>query len=133
MFANGMPFTDTVRAHTKSVTAFAVSLIFVVATLPALAQQQEVPRVMGIGPWGLHLIFLIVGSIIVLLAILGTMVIFVWLVRWATSSYPFYGRGFQSHGDGGRDRTALDILDERFARGEIDKAEFDERRKLLGR
>jgi uncharacterized membrane protein len=30
-------------------------------------------------------------------------------------------------------QTALDILDERFARGEIEKAEFEEKRKLLGR
>ena len=29
-------------------------------------------------------------------------------------------------------RTPLDILKERFARGEIDKAEFDERRRVLG-
>ncbi len=29
-------------------------------------------------------------------------------------------------------RTALDILDERFARGEIDRAEYEEKRKLIG-
>jgi putative membrane protein len=29
-------------------------------------------------------------------------------------------------------RTPLDILKERFARGEIDKQEFDERRRVLG-
>jgi putative membrane protein len=29
-------------------------------------------------------------------------------------------------------RGALEILNERFARGEIDKQEFDERRRVLG-
>jgi putative membrane protein len=36
-------------------------------------------------------------------------------------------RGYPTDG-----RAALDILRERFARGEIDKNEFDERRRVLG-
>jgi len=146
--------TDTIRAHAKAVVAFAVALVFAVAALPAFAQQQgqaapSVPdtsygygygHMMWGGPgWGGHP-FMIVGPIFVALAIIGTMVIFVWLVRWATRGYPFYGHGLY-HGHGGcpycggqgRGRAALDILDERFAKGEIDKAEFEEKRKLLGR
>ena len=33
---------------------------------------------------------------------------------------------------GGRSNYALDILKERFARGEITKAEYEERRRVLG-
>ena len=35
-------------------------------------------------------------------------------------------------GHGGRSNYALDILKERFARGEITKAEYEERRRVLG-
>ncbi|HXP31328.1 MAG TPA: SHOCT domain-containing protein [Stellaceae bacterium] len=157
--AISMLSTDPIRAHAKRLAAFAVSLVFAIAALPALAQQQQaapnVPaapygygHMMWGGPWGgpggapgwgWHP-FMIVGPIFVLLAIIGIMVIFVWLVRWATRGYPFHGHGSRHfHGgcpwcDGpGRGRAALDILEERFARGEIDKGEFEEKRKLLGR
>ena len=155
MFAR-MLSTDTIRARAKPLAAFAVSLVFAVAALPALAQQQgqaapNVPvapygyghMLWGGQGWGGHP-FMVVGPVFVLLfvllAIIGMMVIFVWLVRWATRGYPFYGHGFH-HGHGGcpccgghgHGRAAIDILDERFAKGEVDKAEFEEKRKLLGR
>jgi len=130
---------STIRAHARTLAVFAVSVVFAVAALPALAQQQgqATPNV-PTPPWGgwhhhhHHHAFMIIGPIFVVLAIIGMMAIFVWLVRWATRGYPFYG-GFVRGGAPGRGRAALDILDERFARGEIDKAEFEEKRKLLGR
>ncbi len=80
---------------------------------------------------------MIVGPIFVVLAIIGLMVIFVWLVRWATHGYPFYGHRHHFHAGcpycGGPGRGALDILDERLARGEIEKAEYEDKRKLISR
>lgn len=35
-------------------------------------------------------------------------------------------------GSGGSTSSALQILEERFARGEIERDEFEERRKILG-
>jgi putative membrane protein len=57
-------------------------------------------------------------GLLVLLALIGVVAIVVWIVQWANDHRRF--------------RTALDILDERFARGEIDRAEYEEKRKLIG-
>ena len=145
--------THTIRAYARSLAAFTLALVFAVATLPALAQQQgstptpSVPTAPYGYPYG-HMMwagggpgrgpFLIIGPIVAVLAIIGLMAIFVWLVRWATRGHPFLGHGFRHGGcpycgGPGRGRAALDILDERLAKGEIDKTEFEEKRKLLGR
>jgi hypothetical protein len=41
------------------------------------------------------------------------------------------GCGGHASGKEGSSPTALDILDERFARGEIDKAEYQEKKQLI--
>jgi putative membrane protein len=133
-----------IRAHPRRLVTFAISLVFAIAALPALAQQQESTQNVsppsyygyghmmwgGPGPgWGWHP-FMIVGPIFAMLAVIGIVVIFVWLVRWATHGFPFHRHGLHHfYGRG----AALDILEERFARGEIDKAEFEDKRKTIGR
>ena len=60
------------------------------------------------------------GLIVTLIVFVGLAAIIVWIADWTSGS--------------GRRSTALDILNRRLARGEIDRAEYEkEKRKLLGR
>jgi putative membrane protein len=73
--------------------------------------------------WG-HMFF---GSFMMLLFWGGLIILIVLAVRWM-------GRGPARDGDGSAQANrALDILEERFARGEIDKEEFEERKQLLSK
>ncbi len=60
---------------------------------------------------------IIPGPFGLLLALVGLVAIIVWVVQWA--------RGPE------RRSTALDLLNERFARGEIDRTEYEEKRRLI--
>lgn len=71
--------------------------------------------------WG-HMVF---GSIMMLVVWGGLILLIVLAVRWVGS-----GTIRRSDDEAPRNR-ALDVLEERFARGEIDKDEFEERRRLL--
>jgi putative membrane protein len=66
---------------------------------------------------------MIFGPLFMILVLAVVIAIAVLLVRWLG------GAGPHQMPPG---RTPLDILKERFARGEIDKAEFEERRRVLG-
>ena len=57
--------------------------------------------------------------LLILFIFLGLAAIIVWVADWTTL--------------GNRRATAVDILDRRLARGEINRAEYEEKRKLLGR
>ncbi len=69
---------------------------------------------------------MIFGPILMIVVVVLVVVLVVLLVRWLVES----GRGGASHNPPGK--TPLDILKERFAKGEIDKVEFEERRRVLG-
>jgi putative membrane protein len=97
----------------------------IVSLLPStvLAQQQGtgyVPHMMN-GGW--HGWFL--GPIMMIVFISVAVVVVVLLLRWL---------GVLSHGSPHHQpptKTPLDILKERLARGEIDKEEFEERRRII--
>ncbi len=102
-----------------------VATTFGILTLPWLAWAD----VAGEGTYGhghmwgggwAHWIF---GPIMMVLFVAAIVAVVVLIVRW------FGGGGVV--GAGARPKAALDILEERFARGEIDKDEFEARRQAL--
>lgn len=91
----------------------------------ALAQQTSRPvygpEMMWNGGW--HGWFF--GPLMMIIFIAIVVVVVVLLVKWLGAS----GHGALPHHPSAK--TPLTILQERFARGEIDKEEFEERRRLL--
>lgn len=91
---------------------------------PALAWADQGPQ--GYGEYG-HMWhdgwgWMIGGPVMMILFVALTAAVIVLVVRWLGGLGTAQGR---------KGKNALDILEERFARGEIDKAEFEERRQAL--
>jgi putative membrane protein len=78
--------------------------------------------------WGWGWYAMSFGPLFMILALAVTIAVVVLLVRWLGG--PWLGAAPPQSGSAGR--TALDILKERFAHGEIDKDEFEERRRVPG-
>jgi putative membrane protein len=70
---------------------------------------------------------MILGPLFMIIVLALVIAVAVLIVRWLGS--PWHGQ--PTHHLQPR-RTPLDILKERYARGEIDKQEFEERRRVLG-
>lgn len=71
---------------------------------------------------------MIFGPLFMILVLAVVIAVAVLLVRWLGG--PWHSVQPPYHMPPGR--TPLDILKERYARGEIDKEEFEERRRILG-
>jgi putative membrane protein len=68
------------------------------------------------------------GPLFMFLILAATVVLIVLLIRWLGGPLT----GVPSSSLVPRLTTPLDILKERYAKGEINKTEFEERRKVLG-
>lgn len=105
-----------------------------IALLPSEAWAQASPDVERYG-WGPHMMGwgggwfgMIFGPIFMILVLALLIAVAVLLVRWLGGPW----QAAAPHQPLSPGRTPLDILKERFARGEIDKEEFEERRRILG-
>jgi putative membrane protein len=99
-------------------------------TVPTLALAQPPERYWGPGMmWDGGGIFQMFFGFLMMLLFLGAiMVLVVLAVRWLGGS----GHHLLGGPPGQGQTRALDLLKERLARGEIDVAEFEERKRALG-
>lgn len=112
-----------IRKLTTS-TAFAAALLPFAARADGYGPGYGYGYGPGMMGWGGSWHGMFIGPLVMVATIAVVVVVVILLVRWLG------GHGHPHHAPAGR--TALDILKERFARGEIDKAEFEERRRVLG-
>jgi putative membrane protein len=99
--------------------------------LPLLAAPSSAWAQQGSPYYGHHMWdgggWMFFGPLTMILFIAAIVVVIVLLVRWLGGS----GHGQPAQPQRPPGKAPLDILKERFAKGEIDKDEFEERRKLL--
>ena len=101
--------------------------ILAIVAIPANALAQQIPSFSpGYHMWGSGAGWFL-GPMMMLLFLGLAAAVIALVIRWV------FGIGQTSSGsqDLNRDSAPLDILKERFARGEIDKKEFEDRKKIL--
>lgn len=102
-----------------------------VALVPNWVWAQSDPDKYAYGPhmmgWGGGWYGMVFGPLFMILVFAVVIAVVILLVRWVGGPWQTVGPHHPQWG-----RTPLDILKERFARGEIDKTEFEERRRVLG-
>lgn len=98
----------------------------------ALAQGQSGAESYGYGPhmmwWGGGGHGMFFGPLFMILTLVVVIAAVVLLVQWLGGGSSQVAQRLQQMPP---ERTPLDILKERFARGEIDKKDFEDRRKVL--
>lgn len=103
----------------------------VLLVVPSWAQAPPAPPdAYGYGPnmmWGGGWYGMVLGPLFMILLLVAVFAAVALLSRWFAA--PWHGPSSAHHLP--HVRSPLDILKERYARGEIDKEEFEERRRVL--
>jgi len=77
----------------------------------------------------------VIGGLLMLVfwvaIIVGVILLVLWLVRQTTGGQIYGSATHYTTGESTKGESALDIIRSRYARGEIDKAEFEEKKKDL--
>jgi putative membrane protein len=107
---------------TRNIFQLAVIAALSVFPAPALAQYQNGWQRMPMHHWGIGWLWMLMGVIFWILIILALVYLIKYLVQAARRDQDTTKQG--SH-------TPLEILKERYARGEIDREEFQSRKKDL--
>ena len=107
-------------AARTTVAALAVALLSATARAAPEPYGWGPPMMLG---WGWP--YMIAGPFVMLLVLVLATVAVVLAVRWFAGPW-----APPAHG-GPAARGALDILNERFARGDIDQAEYETKRRLI--
>ena len=105
--------------YQKSLCGLAGLAMAIAAAFPAYAQTYSDHPHMSGGGWGM-----IFGPLMMIVFIGAIVIVVVLLIRWLSGA-PI-GPVAAKTGN-----APIDILKERFARGEIDQKDFEERKKLL--
>lgn len=117
---------------TKLSRLFAAALITTLVFAPVRAWAQFETDRYGYGPgmmgWNGGWYGMFFGPLFMILTLVVVVGAIVFLVQWLGGTW----QGLQPPRHLPPGRTPLDILKERFARGEIDQKEFEERRRVLG-
>lgn len=121
--------------HPIGVSLVTLSLSSLIPSSSAFAQAQNQPERYYYGPhmmdWGAGWSGMILGPLMMLI-VLGALVLLVALaVSWVGASWRNPSSSDVSAASFTSGQRPLEILKERFARGELDKAEYEERKHVL--
>src|SRR5262249_11254565 len=104
-----------------------LALVGIIAIMVWIVQLPFVALLINIGLIALAA-WIVQGPFVALLAVIGFVALILSALRWATTTLDFRRHRTTTPDVG----TALDVLNARYARGEIDRAEYREKRALIG-